>query len=203
MSRENRMETGNPLLKKQGMKNSRRSKSQIDDDGWDWCCSDDLKIWWLLGGCLCLPLLILIISMLVTSIHFIEEGNAGVYFRYGALQNVVGIPGLNIKAPFVTSHQQIRIRPASDILEKFTAVTKDAIPITFHDVEVISSVSQGNVIWLVRRFGSIFRTVLVFDRLKEEIRRHCLLMRLMKCTTKTLQRCQISLSAIQMRTFNV
>jgi len=58
-------------------------------------------------------------------------------------------------------------------LYDFKAVTKDAIPIEFNNIEVISSVAHGNVINLVRRFGIDFRTVLIFDRLREEIRRYC------------------------------
>ena len=119
------------------------------------------------------PSLILIVSMLVTSIHFIDEGHVGIYYKYGALQEGIGNPGLNFKAPFVSKHEQVTIRPTSNVIPIFKAVTKDAIPITFHDVEVISSVPMKNVQWLVKEFGAEFRTVLVFDRLKEEIRRHC------------------------------
>ena len=89
------------------------------------------------------------------------------------LQEDLGYPGLNLKSPFVTTHYQVRIRPTSNVLSPFGAVTKDAIPITFHEVEVISCVPEENVLWLVRRFGTEFRSVLVFERLKEEIRRHC------------------------------
>ena len=78
-----------------------------------------------------------------------------------------------MKVPFVSRHRQIRIRPTSNTLSFFNAVTKDAIPIIFKEVEVITSVPRDNVIWLNRKFGDAFRSVLVFDRLKEEIRRHC------------------------------
>ena len=80
---------------------------------------------------------------------------------------------MNWKIPFVSRHHQVIIRPTSDTLPVFNAVTKDAIPIVFHQVEVITSVPLEHVIWLNRKFGDGFRTVLIFDRLKEEIRRHC------------------------------
>ena len=115
----------------------------------------------------------LIVSLLVTSIHFIDEGHVGIYYKYGALQDGIGSPGLNFKTPYVSKHEQVTIRPTSNVLPVFQAVTKDAIPITFHEVEVISSVPMDNVQWLVRKFGPEFRKVVVFDRLKEEIRRHC------------------------------
>ena len=44
--------------------------------------------WWLIVVVLLLaiPVLSLILAMIVTSIHFIDEGNVGVYFKYGALE---------------------------------------------------------------------------------------------------------------------
>ena len=116
--------------------------------------------------------LALIIGMLAHSLHHIDEGHVGVYFKYGALQNSVGHPGLNTMTPWVSTYEQITIRPRSEIVNSFNAVTKDAIQITFHDVEVISSVPQEHVLWLVKKFGVNFRTVLVFDRLREEVKKY-------------------------------
>ena len=116
---------------------------------------------------------VLIVSILVSSVHFIDEGHVGIYYKYGALQDGIGNPGLNFKTPFVSQHEQVTIRPTSYVLPVFAAVTKDAIPITFHEVEVISSVPVKNIQWLIKEFGPEFRKVIVFDRLKETIRRHC------------------------------
>merc|ERR1711862_757695 len=114
----------------------------------------------------------LIIGLLAHSLHHIDEGHVGVYFKYGALGNSVGHPGLNTMTPWVSTYEQITVRPLKDIVNSFSAVTKDAIQIHFHDVEVISSVPQEHVLWLVKKFGVNFRTVLVFDRLREEVKRY-------------------------------
>ena len=116
--------------------------------------------------------LALIIGMLAHSLHHIDEGHVGVYFKNGALQDTVGNPGLNTMTPWVSTYEQITIRPRSEIVNSFSAVTKDAIQIQFHDVEVISSVPQEHVLWLVKKFGVNFRTVLVFDRLREEVKKY-------------------------------
>ena len=92
--------------------------------------------------------LALIIGMLAHSLHHIDEGHVGVYFKNGALQDTVGNPGLNTMTPWVSTYEQITIRPRSEIVNSFNAVTKDAIQITFHDVEVISSVPQEHVLWV-------------------------------------------------------
>ena len=116
--------------------------------------------------------LALIIGMLAHSLHHIDEGHVGVYFKYGALGNSVGHPGLNTMTPWVSTYEQITVRPLKDNVNSFSAVTKDAIQIHFHDVEVISSVPQEHVLWLVKKFGVNFRTVLVFDRLREEVKKY-------------------------------
>merc|ERR1711983_310768 len=114
----------------------------------------------------------LIIGLMAHSLHHIDEGHVGVYFKYGALGNSVGHPGLNTMTPWVSTYEQITVRPIKDIVNSFSAVTKDAIQIHFHDVEVISSVPQEHVLWLVKKFGVNFRTVLVFDRLREEVKKY-------------------------------
>ena len=114
----------------------------------------------------------LIIGLMAHSLHHIDEGHVGVYFKYGALGNSVGHPGLNTMTPWVSTYEQITVRPRSENLTSFSAVTKDAIQIHFHDVEVISSVPQEHVLWLVKKFGVNFRTVLVFDRLREEVKKY-------------------------------
>merc|ERR1712241_43712 len=114
----------------------------------------------------------LIIGLMAHSLHHIDEGHVGVYFKYGALGNSVGHPGLNTMTPWVSTYEQITVRPRSENVNSFSAVTKDAIQIHFHNVEVISSVPQENVLWLVKNFGVNFRTILVFDRLREEVKRY-------------------------------
>ena len=147
------------------------------------------KILWI-GGVATSLLLALFIGMLAHSLHHIDEGHVGVYFKYGALQKSLGHPGLNTMTPWVSSVEQITIRPKSEIAYTFTAVTKDAIPITFQNVEVISSVPQENVLWLVKNFGVNFRTILVFDRLREEVKRYAFGMILMMSTMKGSRKCR-------------
>merc|ERR1719511_433534 len=52
-------------------------------------------------------------------------------------------------------------------------ITKDGIVNTFKDIKVITKVSKDKVIDLIREFGSEFRSVLVFDRISEEIKTFC------------------------------
>ena len=79
--------------------------------------------------------LALTIGMLAHSLHHIDEGHVGVYFKYGALGDSLGFPGLNTMTPWVSTYEQITVRPLSEKLYTFTAVTKDAIPITIWECQ--------------------------------------------------------------------
>ena len=47
------------------------------------------KIMWAIVICLvAVPVSILFLAMVISSIHFIEEGHVGIYYKYGALQVV-------------------------------------------------------------------------------------------------------------------
>merc|ERR1719289_56746 len=43
--------------------------------------------------------------------HIIEEGSVGIYYKFGALQDEVTHPGVHWKAPFVTTVEQVQVRP--------------------------------------------------------------------------------------------
>ena len=81
-------------------------------------------------------LLSVIVSILVDSHHIIEEGSVGIYYKFGALQDEVTHPGVHWKAPFVTTVEQVQVRPKTDTLNLMSTVTKDGITNTFNDVQV-------------------------------------------------------------------
>lgn len=43
------------------------------------------------------------------SIHRIEEGHIGVYYRAGALLSVVSNPGIHLMLPFITHSKSIQV----------------------------------------------------------------------------------------------
>ncbi len=63
-------------------------------------CSRKVKVWTILG--VVVVLIGILIAVLVSSIHKINEGHVGVYFRHGALQPDITNPGMHMMAPFVT-----------------------------------------------------------------------------------------------------
>jgi len=116
---------------------------------------------------------IVFVILLVSSIHTIDEGSVGIYYRQGALQESYSLPGVRFKAPFISELKEITIRPTTETMEDIKTVTRDGIEIVFHDIQIISNVEVSQLIDLVRKFGSEFRRVLIYDRVSEDLRLFC------------------------------
>ena len=125
------------------------------------------------GGIIALLVLALATALIADSVHTIDEGNVGIYYVRGALQDETSQPGVNTKVPFATVVRQISIRPKTTTLDDINLVTKDGISIVFHSIQVITHVQTDKVIPLVKKFGYEFRKPLVYDRIKEHLRIFC------------------------------
>jgi len=124
-------------------------------------------------GVVTIPILVLAVAMMASSFHVVEEGHVGIYFKQGALQEIHGMPGFNVKAPFVTTVYQIVVRPETDTMDTIISITKDGIQNTFNAIQVISLVPQEKVVPLIRQYGMEFKNALVFDRIAEELKIYC------------------------------
>jgi len=114
-----------------------------------------------------------ILGICLNTLHTIDEGNVGIYYKYGALMDSVTEPGMHSMAPFITSVKQVKIRPETSTLSHMEAITQDGIQISFQEVQVISRVRQDKLISVIKRHGLNFKEPLVFDRVKEDIRIFC------------------------------
>ena len=117
--------------------------------------------------------MIVVIVCLVDSYHTIRQGNVGIYFVKGRLDDTYSTPGVHWAMPFITEIKEITIRPQTDTLPTIKAVTRDGIENSFEKIQVLSNVEIGSLIPLVKKFGLGFREVLIFDRIAEELRIFC------------------------------
>ena len=117
--------------------------------------------------------LTLLIACIAASYHKIHEGNVGIYYRLGALEDGVTAPGVHFLLPFVEDYKEVRIRPETHTMEAVEAITKDGIENTFREITAITRIYQANIIGMTKKFGSEFKKALVFDRIKEELRIFC------------------------------
>ena len=128
---------------------------------------------WLVGLGAVVAFVAVAVNAVLSSHHTIQEGSVGIYFKFGALGESISYPGVHWQAPFVSTVEEVRIRPQTDSLNAMEAITKDGITNTFNDVQVISRIRVDNLIPMVRKFGLDFRGSLIFDRVKEELRIFC------------------------------
>lgn len=126
-----------------------------------------------IGGGIVAFLVLFTAVIIVDSIHTIEEGNVGIYFVQGALDDKYSHPGVHWSVPFVTSIEEITIRPQTETLESITTVTRDGIQNTFNGIQVMSNVDVEHLIPLIKKFGLEFRRALIYDRVFEELRTFC------------------------------
>ncbi len=81
------------------VENNQRSNNMADWDS-EPVCNSRVKIWSALAGVV--VVVGIFISVIVSSIHRVREGNVGIYFKHGALMDDVSYPGMHMMAPFVT-----------------------------------------------------------------------------------------------------
>ena len=110
-----------------------------------------------------------IFSIILSSVHKIEEGNVGVYYKYGAIMDTVTHPGIHYMTPFAVDVFEMQIRPQTDNLSPMRSVTKDGITNTFKDVQVITRIRVDKLVHMIKNYRREFKHALVFDRIKEEL----------------------------------
>jgi len=130
------------------------------------------------GGCIiCLVVtlgaIIVGIAAIVDGYHEIEEGYVGVYYKFGALQEGITGPGVHMKQAFVTTYQSVLIRPEETKMTTVETITRDGISIMFQGISVLSRTTKSKVISLIKKYGKDFKKVLIFDRIKEDLRIFC------------------------------
>jgi regulator of protease activity HflC (stomatin/prohibitin superfamily) len=113
------------------------------------------------------------IAAIVDGYHKIEEGYVGVYFKFGALQEGITEPGVHMRQPFVSTSRSILIRPEETKMSNVQAITKDGIEITFQGIGVLSRTTKTKVVKMIKEFGIDFKKVLIYDRVKEDLRIFC------------------------------
>ena len=112
----------------------------------------------------------IIIACMVDSYHKINEGYVGIYFRHGALRDKVTDPGVHFLMPFFEDYNEVRIRPETFKMDPVLSITKDGIENTFREITTITTVRKDKLVMMAKKYGMDFKKVLVFDRIKEDLR---------------------------------
>jgi len=123
------------------------------------------------------PFLIGVIAVLASlaqfSIHKVEEGHVGVYFRGGALLNRVTRPGWHLKFPLLDVFEQVQVTLQTDKVTNIPCGTSGGVVINFERVEVVNRLREDAVIDTIRNYTVNYDKIWIFDKIHHEINQFC------------------------------
>ena len=102
--------------------------------------------------------------ILLNSIHQIEEGHAGVYYRGGALLSSISEPGYNVKFPFITSYRAVQTTLQTDEVKNVPCGTSGGVMIYFDRVEVVNILDLESVYQIVKKYTADYDRALIFNK---------------------------------------
>merc|ERR1712198_248023 len=108
-----------------------------------------------------------------SSLHRIEEGHTGVYYRGGALLNTMSSPGFHLMIPLITSYKSVQTTLQTDEVKNVPCGTSGGVMIYFDRIEVVNLLEPDNVHDIVKRYSADYDKPLIFDKVHHELNQFC------------------------------
>jgi len=122
----------------------------------------------LIGGVLTFVFLISNYSM-----HRIEEGHVGIYFRGGALLPTMSYPGYHMMIPLITSYKSVQVTLQTDEITNVPCGTSGGVMIYFDRIEVVNHLNVNSVMDIVRNYTADYDKTLIFNKIHHELNQFC------------------------------
>lgn len=107
------------------------------------------------------------------SLHRVEEGHVGVYFRGGAMLGGMAGPGFHMMLPFLTSVRNIQTTLQTDEVKNVPCGTSGGVMIYFDRIEVVNVLQPGAVFDTVKNYTADYDKPLIFDKVHHELNQFC------------------------------
>jgi regulator of protease activity HflC (stomatin/prohibitin superfamily) len=116
-----------------------------------------------------------IVGMLVifVTVHQVDEGYRGVYWRGGALLSTVTRPGFHLKMPFVTTISQVQVTVQTDSVTNIPCGTSGGVLINFGKIEVVNRLKEELVYETIKNYTVNYDQTWIFDKIHHEINQFC------------------------------
>merc|ERR1740124_1235666 len=111
--------------------------------------------------------------LIQSSLHRIEEGHTGVYYRGGALLNTMSAPGFHLMVPLITSYKSIQTTLQTDEVKNVPCGTSGGVMIYFDRIEVVNILEPGAVYDIVKNYTADYDKPLIFDKVHHELNQFC------------------------------
>eukprot|EP01025_Chloroclados_australasicus_P043792 TRINITY_DN4696_c0_g1_i1.p2 TRINITY_DN4696_c0_g1~~TRINITY_DN4696_c0_g1_i1.p2 ORF type:complete len:356 (+),score=39.82 TRINITY_DN4696_c0_g1_i1:84-1151(+) len=119
-----------------------------------------------------------------TAIHQIPEGHVGVYWRGGAMLDLVADPGFHLKIPFVDTYEAVQVTLQTDKVTNIPCGTVGGVIIYFEKIEVVNRLDRAHVHGVIKEYGIYYDRTWIYDKIHHEINQFC--------TSHTLQEVYIT-----------
>lgn len=110
---------------------------------------------------------------LYSSIHKIEEGHLGIYYRGGALLLSLSSPGYHIMVPFITSFRSVQTTLQTDEVKNVPCGTSGGVMIYFDRIEVVNSLAPSAVYDIAKNYTADYDRALIFNKIHHELNQFC------------------------------
>lgn len=107
------------------------------------------------------------------SIHKIEEGHVGVYYRGGALLSKTSNPGYHVMVPFITSFRSVQTTLQTDEVKNVPCGTSGGVMIYFDRIEVVNLLSYDAVYDIVKNYTADYDKTLIYNKIHHELNQFC------------------------------
>lgn len=107
------------------------------------------------------------------SLHRIEEGHVGVYFRGGAMLQSMSTPGFHMMIPFLTIVRNIQTTLQTDEVKNVPCGTSGGVMIYFDRIEVVNVLQNTAVFDIVKNYTADYDKPLIFDKVHHELNQFC------------------------------
>ena len=107
------------------------------------------------------------------SLHRVEEGHVGVYYRGGALLDGTYGPGFHFMIPFITTFTTVQITIQTDEVRNVPCGTSGGVVIYFDRVEVVNILAAHQVHDVVKRYTADYDKPLIFNKVHHELNQFC------------------------------
>ncbi|XP_056275396.1 erlin-2 [Pseudoliparis swirei] len=112
-------------------------------------------------------------AALLGSVHKIDEGHTGVYYRGGALLSSTSSPGFHLMLPFITSYKSVQTTLQTDEVKNVPCGTSGGVMIYFDRIEVVNYLVPSAVFDIVRNFTADYDKALIFNKVHHELNQFC------------------------------
>uniref|UniRef100_A0A4W5RFT4 ER lipid raft associated 2 n=1 Tax=Hucho hucho TaxID=62062 RepID=A0A4W5RFT4_9TELE len=112
-------------------------------------------------------------AVLFASVHKIEEGHTGVYYRGGALLTTTSNPGFHLMMPFITNFKSVQTTLQTDEVKNVPCGTSGGVMIYFDRIEVVNYLVPSAVYDIVRNFTADYDKALIFNKVHHELNQFC------------------------------